>query len=111
MVYAVQGSCSFNTAIRRDNAFTNLTGRILGESTWGRQGIDKVTNQEGEPALVIEARFLVKARADLFWSDLIAELGLTGLTAPRPGSSVWRHDCDHDLVSPYKCVVAARVDW
>jgi hypothetical protein len=110
MVYAVHGLCAFNTAVRRDLVVTNLTTRLVGESTWGRQGLDKVTNPQGEPALAIEARFLLRLRADLFWTDLIAELG-TGLTGPRPGSRIWRHDCTHDELNRPPCTIADERTW
>lgn len=111
MVYAVHGLCGFNTTVRRDLVFTNLTARLAGENTWGPRTVTKVTSPEGDPALSIEARYVLKAAADLFWTDLVAELGLPGPTAPRPGSSIWRHDCAHDAARPTPCVVSDQVVW
>lgn len=110
MVFAVQAFLAFRNTARRDTISNTIQTRIAGVGTFGELERSDATSAAGDPAVALAIRFLTRAEADQFWTDVQAFVG-TGVNGPVTGSYLSRHDCPHDQATRAPCAESGRVNY
>ncbi len=110
MVYAIQAQLAFQNTARRNTVSGNIQTYVASKTTWGPVYRTDSTTMAGDPSVNLEVRFTTQAEQNAAWTDIQAFVG-TGINGPVTGSSITRHNCQHDEARPPLCVVAESRIW